>query len=714
MGNIVLVAGGVGTAPVYPIARAFHELPGNHVITIFGARNKELIFWEDKMRAVSHECYVTTDNGSYGIKGFGTTALQQIIDAAGYKKDDESAPKQRQFDTCFAIGPLPMMRAVADVTRPYKIPTVVSLNTIMVDGTGMCGACRVAINNVDPTKAPKVMFACVDGPEFDGHLVDWGNLRQRMGAYCEQEKKEKEAPLDKPEFVLTAKDAPKIQTPMPVQDPKYRSQNWTEVALGYTAEMAKLEASRCLQCPRPMCVKGCPVQVPIPQFIRKIKDGDFLGAYKIIKTAHSCPSISGRVCPQEAQCQCSEGSYGCILARTGKEAVAIGRLERFVADYVRENNLEDEALINDSTERIHPIALTGKKVAVIGSGPAGIAAAACCAQAGHHVTMFEALHKSGGVLSYGIPEFRLPKAIVQQQIDNLGKLGLVDVKTNFVVGKSATIDDLKKEGYHAFFIGTGAGLPRFLGIPGEDLPGVLSANEFLTRCNLMKAYQFPYNTDTPVMKAKQVVVIGAGNVAMDCARCARRLGAEVVVVYRRRLQDSPARHEEVEHAQEEGINFATLNTPLEIVANCEQNGIKGLRTQINMFVDGEVKAIEGEINFHQCQMVIIAVGQGPNPIVPSTTPGLATQKGLITTDDVFATSLEGVYAGGDVNTGAATVIKALGAGKMAGLQINKYLEKVTDNLEQETVGKVYYPIVSDAYSKKYLDEAHFDKLFKQK
>ena len=702
MGNIVLVAGGVGTAPVYPIAKAFHELPGNHVITIFGARMKDLIFWEDKMRSVSDEVYVTTDDGSYGIHGFGTTALQQIIDEAGYKKDDEKAEKKRTIDLCYAIGPLPMMRAVCEVTRPYKIPTVVSLNTIMVDGTGMCGACRVHVGD-------KTKFACVDGPEFDGHLVDWQSLRTRMGTYCEVEKKEKEAPIHKPEYHLLAKDAPKTQTPMPVQDPAFRATNWTEVALGYTPEMAQLEASRCLNCARPSCVKGCPVEVPIPQFIQKVKAGDFLGAYKIIKTAHSCPSISGRVCPQENQCQCPEGQYGCILARIGKEPVAIGRIERFVADYVRENNLEEQALIEDDG-KIHPKVLSGKKVAVIGSGPAGIAAANAIAQAGHHVTVFEALHKAGGVLSYGIPEFRLPKSIVQHEIDNLTKIGAVDIKTDFVVGKSATIDDLKQEGYAAFFIGTGAGLPRFLGISGEDLPGVLSANEFLTRCNLMKAYEFPQNSDTPVMKAKQVVVVGAGNVAMDCARCAKRLGADVTIVYRRRLQDSPARKEEVEHAKEEGINFATLNAPLEIVPNCENTGIKGMRTQVNIFEDGQIKPVAGQEGFFQCQMIIIAVGQGPNPIVPSTTPGLNTERGLITTNNERLTSLEGVYAGGDVNTGAATVIKALGAGKQAGLEICKYLESHECQLEEETAGKLFYPVVSTKLQEKYMTEDEFAQL----
>lgn len=454
---------------------------------------------------------------------------------------------------------------------------------------------------------------------------------------------------------------------MPEQDPKVRAHNFQEVALGYDEDTAIAEAERCLHCKVPQCRKGCPVEIDIPAFIGKIKEHDFDSAIGIIKESSSLPAVCGRVCPQENQCE----KY-CILAHKG-ESVAIGRLERFVADYQLAKN-----------EEVKPIefAHDAQRVAVIGAGPAGLTCAGDLARKGYKVTIFEALHVAGGVLSYGIPEFRLPKdKIVKREVENLQKLG-VTIEVNAIAGRLFTVDELLGEmGFDAVFVGTGAGLPHFMHIPGENLNGVYSSNEFLTRCNLMKAYDFP-NYATPIRVGRRVAVVGGGNVAMDAARTSLRLGAEhVYIVYRRSEAELPARLEEVHHAKEEGIDFQLLNNPVEILGD-EQGWVKALRC-IRMEL-GEPDAsgrrrpvaIEGSEYELEVDTVIMAIGNGPNPIVASTTPGMDTNKrgNIIADEETSATTREGVFAGGDIVTGAATVILAMGAGKKAAAAIDKYLQ----------------------------------------
>ncbi|MBQ6788621.1 MAG: NADPH-dependent glutamate synthase [Clostridia bacterium] len=448
---------------------------------------------------------------------------------------------------------------------------------------------------------------------------------------------------------------------MPSQAPDVRNRNFDEVALGYTEEMAIDEAKRCLNCKNKPCIAGCPVKIHIPEFIAKTAEGDFEGAYQIIAKSSSLPAVCGRVCPQESQCESK-----CIRGVKG-EPVAIGRLERFVADYHNKNATEAP---------IRPVS-NGHKVAVAGSGPAGLTCAGDLAKQGYDVTVFEALHTPGGVLVYGIPEFRLPKSIVAKEIDTLKALG-VTFETNTVIGKSVSIDELIEDGFEAVFIGTGAGLPRFMGIPGENYNGVYSANEFLTRINLMKAYR--EGSDTPVMKANRVAVVGGGNVAMDAARCAKRLGAEeVYIVYRRSEEELPARAEEVEHAKEEGIIFKLLTNPTEIIGN-ENNFVSGMKC-VEMELgepdaSGRRRPIVKENSEHTIDVdaVIMSIGTSPNPLIKDTTEGLDTERwGGIKTDEHGLTSRIAVYAGGDAVTGAATVILAMGAGKTAAEAINEYI-----------------------------------------
>ena len=451
---------------------------------------------------------------------------------------------------------------------------------------------------------------------------------------------------------------------MPRQSPLERIKNFNEVALGYTEEMAKLEASRCLMCPKPLCIKGCPVEIDIPAFIQLIKEGDYIGAVKKIKETNCLPAICGRVCPQEDQCE----KY-CVLSKK-HEPVAIGRLERFVADFERENNLIEIPEVAPPT---------GKKVAVVGSGPSGLTVAGDLIQLGHQVTIFEALHEPGGVLTYGIPEFRLPKSIVRAEIDYLKKLG-VEIKVNHIIGKTITIDDLFDMGYNAVFIGAGAGLPRFMNIPGENYNGVYSANEYLTRVNLMKAYKFP-EYDTPIKKAKRVAVIGAGNVSMDSARTALRLGAEeVILVYRRSRLEMPAREEEIENAEAEGVKFMFLTNPIRILGD-HRGWVKGmLCVKMELGEPDEsgrrrpipIPGSEFELEVDQ---VIMAIGQTPNPVISQYTPDLKVSRwNNIITDGKFGrTSKKGVWAGGDIVTGSATVILAMGAGRVAARDIHNYL-----------------------------------------
>ena len=448
---------------------------------------------------------------------------------------------------------------------------------------------------------------------------------------------------------------------MPVQDPVLRSSNFDEVALGYTEEQAIDEAKRCLGCKHKPCVSGCPVQIDIPAFIAEVAKGDFEAAYKIIVKSSSLPAVCGRVCPQEIQCESK-----CVRGIKG-EPVAIGRLERFVAD---RHNSQPDAVVEKPVPN-------GHKAAVIGSGPSGLACAGDLAKKGYDVTVFEALHLAGGVLSYGIPEFRLPKSIVQKEIEGLEALG-VKIETNTVVGKTVSVDELmKEEGFESVFIGSGAGLPRFMNIPGENLSGVYSANEFLTRINLMKAYK--PDSPTPVKVGKKAVIVGGGNVAMDAARCARRLGADVTIVYRRTENELPARAEEVEHAKEEGISFRFLTNPAEITPT-DDGWVKSVVCQEMVLSEpdasGRAKAVpkEGAFTEIDADCVIIAIGTSPNPLIKSTTSGLDTQKwGGIIADDAGLTSKEGVYAGGDAVTGAATVILAMGAGKKAAAAMDEYM-----------------------------------------
>ena len=454
-----------------------------------------------------------------------------------------------------------------------------------------------------------------------------------------------------------------VKTPMPEQDPKIRARNFEEVALGYTAEMAIEEANRCLGCKNPKCVEGCPVNVRIPEFIKKVQEGDFKAAYEIVTSTNALPALSGRVCPQESQCECK-----CVRGIKG-EPVAIGRLERFVADWYREN-------VNAMPEKAES---NGIKVAVVGSGPAGMTCASDLAKLGYAVTMFEALHTAGGVLVYGIPEFRLPKAIVANEVKKLEAQG-VEVMTNMVIGRVLTIDELFDMGYKAVFVGSGAGLPMFMNIPGESLVGVMSANEYLTRTNLMKAYT--EEADTPVIKSKAVAVVGGGNVAMDAARCAMRLGADnVYVVYRRGEAEMPARAEEKHHAKEEGIEFKTLCNPVEIVGdeNGRVCGMKCIRMELGEpDASGRRRPIEVPDSEFMLEVdtVIMSLGTSPNPLIRSTTPGLDTnRKGCLIVDENEMTTRQGVFAGGDAVTGAATVILAMGAGKKGAAAIDAFLKK---------------------------------------
>lgn len=463
-----------------------------------------------------------------------------------------------------------------------------------------------------------------------------------------------------------------VKTPMPTQEPQLRAHNFEEVSLGYTQEEALAEALRCLQCRRPLCVEGCPVNVHIPEFIAKLAEGDAEGAYQEIRITNSLPAICGRVCPQESQC---EGL--CVRGRKG-EPVAIGRLERFVADQHLQR--QQSAPASDGPAEPTPGPGAGIKVAVVGSGPSGLACAGDLARLGYQVTIFEAFHTAGGVLMYGIPEFRLPKALVQSEIAEVTGLG-VEVATNMVIGRVLSLAELQELGYRAVFIGTGAGLPSFMGIPGENLNGVYSANEYLTRVNLMQAYRFPAS-DTPIQHGRAVAVIGGGNVAMDAARVALRIGAERVhIVYRRGEQEMPARREEVEHAREEGVDFLMLSAPTAVLGD-EQGWVRGLECVRMELGEADESGrrrpvpLPGSDFLLEVDTVVVAIGTSPNPLITSTTPGLDTRSwgGIVVTEESGATSLEGVYAGGDAVTGSATVILAMGAGKTAARAIHQQLQ----------------------------------------
>ena len=683
-GTVLCASGGVGTAPLLPIVKAL-KAAGNRVLTVIAGRTADLVILEDEIREHSDELIVMTDDGSKGEKGVVTVGMEKFI-------------QQEKIDKAFAIGPAIMMKFACLTTQKYDIPTVVSLNTIMVDGTGMCGACRLTIGG-------KTKFVCIDGPEFDGSLVDWDEMFKRMSTFKREEIAEMEhieehlhehvkpaeetCQLDNiaetaddggcdDDCQLTDRNAPwreelrksmkaKERTAikrvvMPELDPVYRATTrLEEVNKGLTVEQALVEAKRCLDCPKPQCVEGCPVNINIPSFVKNIERGEFLKAAQVLKQTSALPAVCGRVCPQEKQCESK-----CIHTKMGEQPVAIGYLERFAADYERESG---EAALPKCAPA------NGIKVAVVGSGPSGLSFAGDMIKKGYEVHVFEALHEIGGVLKYGIPEFRLPNRIVDVEIDNLRKLG-VKFYTDTIVGKTITVDELEEQGFKGIFVGSGAGLPNFMNIPGENLINIMSSNEYLTRINLMDAAN-PL-TDTPINPAKSVLVVGGGNTAMDSCRTAKRLGAEVTLVYRRSETEMPARLEEVKHAKEEGINFLTLHNPVEYLAD-ESGAVKQAVLAVMELGEPDASGRRSPVDTGKritldVDQVVVAVGVSPNPLVPTSIPGLELgRKNTIAVNDCMESSHNGLYAGGDIVRGGATVILAMGDGRRAAASMDEKL-----------------------------------------
>lgn len=685
-GTVVCAGGGVGVAPMLPIIKAL-KAAGNKVVSVLAGRTKELIILEDEVRKHSDEVIIMTDDGSYGQKGVVTVGIEQVI-------------QREKVDKCFAIGPAIMMKFCCLLTKKYNVPTDVSLNTIMVDGTGMCGACRITVGG-------KTKFVCVDGPEFDGHEVDFDEMFKRMGAFKAEELEEmkkleqsissptsQSSSTSKPSETISinpedgiasidelldrntnwrkelqATMKPKDRTliercVMSELDPVYRATTRTEeVNQGLTEEQALTEAKRCLDCPKPSCMEGCPVNINIPSFIKSIERGHFLDAAKVLKNTSSLPAVCGRVCPQEKQCESK-----CIHMKMGHKPVAIGYLERFAADYERESG-------KMALPQCKPA--NGIKIAVVGSGPAGLSFAGDMAKNGYDVTVFEALHEIGGVLKYGIPEFRLPNAIVDVEINNLEKIGVKFVK-DCIIGKTITVSELEEQGFKGIFVASGAGLPNFMAIPGENSTGIMSSNEYLTRVNLMDASN--PESDTPICKAKSVMVVGGGNTAMDSCRTAKRLGAErVFIAYRRSEAEMPARLEEVKHAKEEGIEFLTLHNPIEYIAD-EKGHVCQVRLQKMELGEPDASGrrspvpIEGAIETLDIDMAIVAVGVSPNPLVPKSIEGLELgRKNTIAVNDDMQSSIPTIFAGGDIVRGGATVILAMGDGRRAAKAMDEKL-----------------------------------------
>ena len=686
-GTVLCAGGGVGTAPMLPIIQAL-KAAGNRVISVIAGRSKDLIILEDEVRASSDEVIIMTDDGSYGKQGVVTVGMEEVI-------------QREKVDKCFAIGPAIMMKFCCLLTKKYEIPTDVSLNTIMVDGTGMCGACRITVGG-------KTRFVCVDGPEFDGHQVDFDEMLKRAGSFRRVEQEEmshlnnpivckadntivadellsreaKDMDMTTPMDVLTdrkaewreelrksmkGKERSEIErVKMPELDPVYRATTRTEeVNIGLTREQAITEAKRCLDCANPTCMQGCPVSINIPSFIKNIERGEFLNAARVLKSTSALPAVCGRVCPQEKQCESQ-----CMHVKMGHEPVAIGYLERFSADFERESG---HISLPEVAEK------NGKKIAVIGSGPAGLSFAGDMAKLGYDVTVFEALHEIGGVLKYGIPEFRLPNKIVDVEIDNLRKIGVNFVK-DCIVGKTISVKELEAEGFEGIFVGSGAGLPNFMNIPGENFINIMSSNEYLTRVNLMDASN--PDTDTPINPAKSVMVVGGGNTAMDSCRTAKRLGAEkVYIVYRRSEAEMPARLEEVKHAKEEGIEFLTLHNPLEYLAD-ESGAVRAVVLQKMELGEADASGrrspqpIPGATVTLDIDQAIVAVGVSPNPIVPTSIEGLELgRKNTIVVGENMQTNLPTIFAGGDIVRGGATVILAMGDGRKAAQSMHEYLSK---------------------------------------
>lgn len=682
-GTVVCAGGGVGVAPMLPIIRAL-KAAGNRVLSVIAGRSKELVILEDEVRQSSDELIIMTDDGSYGEKGVVTVGIEKFI------------TQEEHVDKVFAIGPPIMMKFCCLMAQKYNVPVEVSLNTIMVDGTGMCGACRLSIGG-------KTKFVCIDGPEFDGSLVDWDEMFKRMGTFRDAEREEMEhyeehlrgfAKQEELHTCETCMDVePTTETieeltnrdsewrkelraamkpaerkaiervTMPELDPVYRATTRTEeVNKGLTKQMAVREAHRCLDCGKPACVEGCPVNINIPSFIKNIERGQFLAAAKVLKSTSALPAVCGRVCPQEKQCESK-----CIHLKMNEPAVAIGYLERFAADFERESG-------NIALPDLAP--KNGIKVAVVGSGPSGLSFAGDMAKKGYEVHVFEALHEIGGVLKYGIPEFRLPNHIVDVEIENLKKMG-VEFQTDCIVGKTITVDQLEAEGFKGIFVGSGAGLPNFMNIKGENALNIMSSNEYLTRVNLMDAAN-PL-ADTPLNIGKHVLVVGGGNTAMDSCRTAKRLGGDVTLVYRRSEAEMPARLEEVKHAKEEGINFLTLHNPIEYIAD-EKGAVKAAVLQVMELGEPDASGrrspvpVEGKTVTLDVDQVIVAVGVSPNPLVPKSIEGLELgRKNTIAVNDQMQSSHPEIFAGGDIVRGGATVILAMGDGRRAAASMDEKL-----------------------------------------